>query len=176
MFCLTCREGRPGIWTLLSASPWGGNRGRGVQNLEGSAGDLGTEHGEHETAHDEGRVDYMGIREDIEREIGKRQAVEQGAGAPRAERAETARRKFDPQSSSQGAVDQFSLAHGGDTGDGDDSLYQGTHGGKSRLGSLPSSDAILEELGARWRPSPLPSVLRSSLFGTDWNMRVGGSG
>ena len=119
----------------------------------------------------------MSLVSDIQAEVASRQAVEQ-AGAPGkvATPDETSRRKFDPQSSSQGAVDQFSLAHGGDTGDGDDHLYQGTRGGKSRLGSLPSSDAILEELGARWKPEPLPRVLRSPLFGTDWNMRVGGSG
>lgn len=112
----------------------------------------------------------MGIREDIAAEVA-RQAEARGEHADRTPAAAVARRKFGDEDSTPEALEQWDRSHGQGDGDGD-FLYKGSAGGKSRLGSLPSSDAELERLA--WRPAPLPEILSSPLFGTPWNMRIGG--
>ena len=112
----------------------------------------------------------MSLESDIRAEVASRQSVEQGAGAPRAERAEPARRKFDDAQSTPEALEQW------------DALLAGsTRGGKSRLGSLPSSDAALEGSFYYWKPKePRGPEGGSRLFarnGEKWaepNMSIGG--
>ena len=86
----------------------------------------------------------MGLREDVAAEIARQQAGARVADDGRREPAETLRRKFDDSQSTPEALEQRRRLTR------DEGLYKQSEGGKSRLGSLPSSDALLEQYS--WKP------------------------
>lgn len=99
----------------------------------------------------------MGLREDIAQEI-SRQAEARGAPVEHKESAaEGPRPKFDRASSTPEALRDWDALTNREAG-----LYVQTEGGRSRLGSLPSSDAELAKLS--WKPGPRPPEGASRLF------------
>ena len=110
----------------------------------------------------------MSLQADIAAEVA-RQAEARGARTDHKVPAAAARRKFDDSQSTPEALEQWRGLNR------DDGLYKQSTGGRSRLGSLASSDAELERYARRPEAPQVGSALfRQGGVNQPTNMRIGG--